>query len=96
MKKMKGIIGIIILIGASIVSTAMEAPAQSGNSMLYKNGCVIREWENEQNPQYRESNPSRCQALDSRLDGGDGPNRGRVRGNFQSSPRRIIKKGGRK
>jgi hypothetical protein len=96
MTKVKETFGIIILIGALIVSAATSASAQSGGGTLYQNGCVIREWENERNPQYRESNPSRCQALDRNLDGGDGPNQGRVRGDFQPSPRRVIQQGGRK
>lgn len=92
MGKVKATFGIVILFGALFGATAVNVSAQTGNSRIYMNGCVIREWENERNPQYRESNPGRCLSLDRSLDGGDGPNRGRVRGNFQSSPSATIKK----
>ena len=91
MKKIKLTFGLIILLGLIWAWTAGDALAQNGASRLYNNGCVIREWENEANPQYRENNPGRCQALDKSLDGGDGPNRGRVRGNFPT-PRAVPMK----
>jgi hypothetical protein len=65
-----------------------SALAQGG----FGNGCVVREWATDPTPSYRVNDPSQCAGLDQQLDGGDGPNRGRVRADFQSGNNSNRKK----
>ena len=61
-----------------VVAVKGSALAKGG----FGNGCIVREWATDPTPSYRVNNPSQCVNLDRQLDGGDGPNRGRVRAGF--------------
>jgi hypothetical protein len=71
----------VLMMTIPILTTGSPLSAQGNSS--FKGGCVVREWEADATPSYRVTNPAECQRLDRQLDGGDGPNRGRVRKDFR-------------
>ncbi len=80
MNRKKLLLGVLMMM-TTILLTSGSLLAQANSS--FKDGCIVREWEADATPSYRVSNPEECRRLDRQLDGGDGPNRGRVRKDFR-------------
>ena len=82
---MKGTTMLTVIMTMLVSLVLFGGPTLAQNDRQFQNGCVVREWESDETPSYRVNDPSECQRLDRQLDGGDGPDRGRVRSEFRNS-----------
>jgi hypothetical protein len=78
-----------VLMGVAMMSILIfsgnESLLAQNHGSQFKNGCVVREWEADATPSYRVRDSKECSNLDRRIDGGDGPHRGRVRQGFSNA-----------